>query len=216
MSKANIIKELTSQLNQMNFICSYHPKTDIYSNMFFDCQNSDEEPAKINLILSVSIDEKKKQFEYYHRISEYTMTKTKRNTQLSAPLTEFHQFVSYQTVTGKTKHIYLDPEEITDFFKKHAQKYSYAFVRSEDQDKSQKKNFFKAKRSAKESVPVLTIITLIVLSLLSLLFQLTPRDWIVSLVLSIIFILSTQMLPKWKWSLTAIWISIQTIIWLIY
>jgi hypothetical protein len=73
MSKATLIKELTSQLINMNFVCTYHPKNDIHSDMFFDCQNSDEEPAKINLMLTVNINEKQKLLKYAHRISEYSI-----------------------------------------------------------------------------------------------------------------------------------------------
>lgn len=215
MSKTNIIKDLTSQLTQMNFVCSYHPKNDIYSDMFFDCQHSDEEPAKINLILSVSIDEKHKQLTYHHRISEYTVTDKLKNIRLSPPIEGFHQFVSYQTVTGKTKHIYLDPEEIADLFKQSSEKYGYEFIRKDlffhsTSDKTEKK------RSNKQSVPTLTIVTLLILSALSLLFQLTPRDWIISLVLSIVFILSIQIIPKHKWSLIAGWFIMQLLIWLLY
>jgi hypothetical protein len=212
MSKTNIIKDLTSQLTQMNFVCSYHPKNDIYSDMFFDCQDSDEEPAKINLILAVSIDEKQKQLIYNHRISEYTLTEKMKKVRLSPPINGFHQFVSYQTVTGKTKHIYLDPEEITEIFKQICEKYGYAFVRNDMTEKSENSK----KRSQKQSVPILTIVTLLILSALSLLFQLTPRDWIVSLVLSIVFILSLQMLPKRRWTLITGWLILQIFIWLLY
>ncbi len=215
MSKTNIIKDLTSQLTQMNFVCSYHPKNDIYSDMFFDCQHSDEEPAKINLVLSVSIDEKHKQLTYHHRISEYTVTDKFKNVRLSPPIEGFHQFVSYQTVTGKTKHIYLDPEEIADLFKQSCEKYGFTFVRKELATPSQTNETAK-KRSYKQSVPTLTIVTLLILSALSLLFQLTPRDWIISLVLSIVFILSIQMIPKRKWPLITGWLIMQVLIWLLY
>ena len=215
MSKANIIKDLTSQLIQMNFICSYHPKNDIYSDMFFNCQNSDEEPSRINLILAVSIDEKRKQLKYYHRVSEYSLQGKQKKVQLALPMKEFHQFVSYQTVTGKTKHIYLDPEEIAELFKQNSEKYGYVFVRKDISDPSKANDSQIAKRPYKQSVPILTIVTLLILSALSLLFQLTPRDWIVSLVLSIIFILSIQMIPKRKWTLIAGWITMQMFIWIL-
>lgn len=216
MSKTSIIKDLTSQLIQMNFICTYHPKNDIYSDMFFDCQNSDEEPAKINLILAVSIDEKHKQLKYFHRISEYSVIDKKRKVQLAPPIEGFHQFVSYQTITGKTKHIYLDPEEIAEFFKQNSENYGYLFVRTDVFDISKNEDHKKTKRSYKESVPVLTIVTLITLSALSMFFHLLPRDWIVSLVLAIIFILSIQMLPKRKWILITSWVTMQIFIWLFY
>jgi hypothetical protein len=216
MSKDIIIKDLTSQLIQMNFICSYHPKYDLYSDMFFDCQNSDEEPAKINLILAISIDEKHKQLKYYHRISEYIILDTKKKMQLTEPIDSFHQFVSYQTVTGKTKHIYLDPEEIAEFFKLSCEKHGYSFTRIQQPLSSQIKESVKAKRSTKESVPTLTIITLFSLTALSLYFNLIPRNWILSLILAIIFILSAQMIPTKKWLLTAGWVTLQILIWLIY
>jgi hypothetical protein len=216
MSKANIIKDLSSQLIQMNLICTYHPKNDIYSDMFFDCQNSDELPAKINLIIAVSIDEKRKQLKYFHRVSEYTINGKQKKVQLAPVMNEFHQFVSYQTITGKTKHIYLDPEEIADFFKQNCEKYGYDFVRKDIAEPSEKIGAVISKRSYTQRIPILTILTLMILSLLSLLFQLTPRDWIVSLVLSIIFILSIQMIPKRKWTLIAGWIILQIFIWLLY
>jgi hypothetical protein len=212
MSKATLIKELTSQLINMNFVCTYHPKNDIYSDMFFDCQNSDEEPAKINLMLAVSIDEKLKQLKYTHRISEYTISDHKKNVQRSQPLESFHQFVSYSTITGKTKHIYLDPEEIAELFENVSNKHDYSFIRNELPNLTKKAE----KRPVKQSVPILSIVTLMGLSALSLFFQLTPRDWIISLILAIIFILSTQMIPKRKTVLVAGWITLQVLIWFLY
>lgn len=215
MSKATLIKELTSQLINMNFVCTYHPKNDIYSDMFFDCQNSDEEPAKINLMLTVNIDEKQKLLKYTHRISEYTISDHKNRIQRSQPLESFHQFVSYSTITGKIKHIYLDPEEIAELVESISKKFGYAFVRNENVEIAHKKQQTE-KRPAKQSVPILPIMTLIGLSSVSLFFQLTPRDWIVSLILAIIFILSTQMIPKRKVVLTAGWITLQMLIWFLY
>lgn len=216
MSKDIVIKDLTSQLIQMNFICTYHPKYDIYSDMFFDCQNSDEEPSKINLTLAISIDEKHMELKYYHRISEYIILDTKRKMQLREPIDIFHQFVSYQTVTGKTKHIYLDPEEIVEFLKHLCEKYGYTFTRIQQPLSSKIKESVKTKRPAKESVPTLTIITLFSLTALSMYFNLIPRNWILSLILAIVFILSAQMIPKMKWQLTAGWVTLQVLIWLIY
>ena len=216
MSKDIIIKDLTSQLIQMNFICSYHPRYDLYSDMFFDCQNSDEEPSKINLILAISIDEKSKQLKYYHRISEYIALDTKKKMHLTDPIDNFHQFVSYQTVTGKTKHIYLDPDEIAEFLKSSCENYGYSFTRIQQPLSSKIKDSVNTKRSNKGSVPTLTIITLFSLTALSLYFDLIPRNWILSLILAIIFILSAQMIPKQKWLLTASWVTLQILIWLIY
>lgn len=215
MSKAVIIKDLTSQLIQMNFVCTYHPKNDIYSDMFFDCQNSDEEPSKINLKLAISVDEKQKQLKYAHRISEYTTSDPKNKVQLLDPIEGFHQFVSYQTIIGKIKHIYLDPEEIAELIENISKKHDYTFLRVNDIDLTQVKKQ-KEKRPVKQSVPVLTIVTLLILSALSLLFQQKPQDWIISLVLAILFILSTQMIPQRKFVLTAGWITMQMLIWLLY
>lgn len=215
MSKAIIIQDLTSQLIHMNFICTYHPKYDLYSDMFFDCHNSDEEPSKINLILVVSIDEKQNQLKYFHRVSEYIDNGNSR-VLLANPIEGFHQFVSYQTITGKTKHIYLDPEEITDFLKKCCEKYGYEFVHTDEHVSSKTRKTDNIKRPAKQSVPMLTILTLLTLTALSWSFHLLPRNWIISLALAIIFILSMQMIPKRKVLLTAGWITIQILIWLIY
>jgi hypothetical protein len=215
MSKAIIIQDLTSQLIQMNFICTYHPKYDLYSDMFFDCQDSDEEPSKINLVLAFSIDEKQKELKYYHRVSEYSEDGNNR-IRLSNPIESFHQFVSYQTITGKTKHIYLDPEEITEFFKKSCEKYDYRFIHTDEHVSLKTKKPDKTKYSVIQSIPLLTILTLLTLTTLSWSFHLLPRDWIVSLVLAIIFILSIQMIPKRKVMLTAGWITLQILIWLIY
>jgi hypothetical protein len=184
--------------------------------MFFDCQNSDEEPSKINLILAISIDEKNKQMKYYHRISEYIVLDTKKKMQLSDPIDDFHQFVSYQTITGKTKHIYLDPGEIADFLKQSCEKYGYAFTPVQQPLSSKIKDSVKTKRPVKESAPMLTIMTLLTFTALSLYFDLLPRNWTFSLVLAIIFILSAQLIPKQKWLLTACWITLQILIWLIY
>jgi hypothetical protein len=214
MSKAVIIKDLTSQLIQMNFVCTYHPKNDIYSDMFFDCQNSDEEPSKINLKLAISVDEKQKQLKYAHRISEYTTSDPKNKVQLLDPIEGFHQFVSYQTITGKIKHIYLDPEEISELIEKISKKQEYTFMRMDNIDFRMSKKV--ERRPAKQSVPVLSIVTLLILSALSLLFQQKPQDWIISLVLAILFILSTQMIPQRKFVLTAGWITMQMLIWLLY
>lgn len=215
MSKAIIIQDLTSQLIQMNFICTYHPKYDLYSDMFFDCQDSDEEPSKINLVLAFSIDEKQKELKYYHRVSEYSEDGNNL-IRLSNPIESFHQFVSYQTITGKTKHIYLDPEEIAEFIKKSCEKYDYRFIHTEEHVSLKTRKPDKTKYSVIQSIPLLTILTLLTLTALSWSFQLLPRDWIVSLVLAIIFILSIQMIPKRKVILTAGWIILQILIWLIY
>ncbi|PKM65042.1 MAG: hypothetical protein CVU94_09525 [Firmicutes bacterium HGW-Firmicutes-19] len=214
MSKAVIIKELTSQLIQMNFVCAYHPRNDIYSDMFFECQNSDEEPSKINLKLAVSVDEKSKQLKYAHRISEYTTSDHKNRVHLLDPIEGFHQFVSYQTITGKTKHIYLDPEELVELIENMCKKHEYTFVRIDNIDLSMSKQI--EKRPVKQSVPVLSIVTLLILSALSLLFQLTPKDWIISLVLAILFILSIQMIPQKRLTLMAGWITLQMLIWFLY
>jgi hypothetical protein len=212
MSKATLIKELTSQLINMNFVCTYHPKNDIHSDMFFDCQNSDEEPAKINLMLTVNINEKQKLLKYAHRISEYSILNHKNKIQRSQPLEAFHQFVSYATITGKTKHIYLDPEEIAELFENVSKKHGYTFIRNEIPNLTKKAE----KRSVKQSVPILPIVTLIGLSAVSIFFKLTPHDWIISLILAIIFILSTQMIPKRKTELIAGWIILQVLIWFLY
>ncbi len=215
MTKNAIIKELTLQLIQMNFICSYHPKSDIFSDMFFDCHNSDEEPSKVRLTLRILIDEKKKEMQYFHKVSEFSDALS-RKEQKSAPNIEgFQQFVSYQTVTGKIKHIYLDPQEIADIFKKTAENHGYSFNWMPEHTKAEKVSA-KRKRPVKENVPYLTIVTLFMLSSLSLFFQLTTRDWVISLIVAIVFILSTQIIPKWKWPLTAAWIFLQMMIWLIY
>lgn len=214
MSKAIIIQDLTSQLIQMNFICTYHPKYDLYSDMFFDCHDSDEEPSKINLILAVSIDEQQKKLNYYHRVSEYIDDGSSK-VLLANPIESFHQFVSYQTITGKTKHIYLDPEEIADFLKLSSEKYGYTFIHSDEHVSLRTKRPEKIKRSVRQSVPMLAIITLLTLTALSLSFHLLPRDWITSLILAIVFILSMQMIPKRKGALTVGWITIQVLIWLI-
>lgn len=216
MSKAILIQDLTSQLIQMNFICTYHPKYDLYADMFFDCHNSDEEPSKINLILAVSIDEKQKQLKYYHRVSEYITEERNTQVTLANPIEGFHQFVSYQTITGKTKHIYLDPEEISDFLKKSSEKYGYTFVHTEEHVSLRTRNADKTKCSVKQSIPIFTILTLLTLTALSWSFHLLPRDWITSLVLAIVFILSMQMIPRRKGALTIGWITLQILIWLIY
>ncbi len=212
MSKNAIIKELTDQLIKMNFICTYHHKSDIHSDMFFDCQNSDEEPAKVRLTLRIAVDDKKKEIRYYHKVSEFTEDQSKKERDASPAIEGFQQFVSYQTVTGKTKHIYLDPQEIEEYFDKTAQNYGFTLIRVTDKSISETQH---KKRLIKESVPYLTIATLLILSSISLFFQLDKRDWITSLIVAILFILSTQIIPKWKWPLTGAWIILQMLIWLI-
>ena len=212
MSKNAIIKELTDQLIKMNFICTYHHKSDIHSDMFFDCQNSDEEPAKVRLTLRISVDDKKKEIHYYHKISEFSENQSRKERDSSPAIEGFQQFVSYQTVTGKTKHIYLDPQEIEELFQKTAQNHGFTLIREADKPLSEPQV---KKRLIKENVPYLTIATLLILSSISLFFQLDKRDWITSLIVAILFILSTQIIPKWKWPLTAAWIILQMLIWLI-